>query len=139
MRVAYGFDDIRRNEALIHNAEALIVGFSDAVVPGRFLVNAFPSLRYVPSWFPGAGFQVQANKWRDELNRLATQPLEEVQAKMAGCALRGISALLNVSLIDRSRAIRLHTIPRICLKLILMKKSQSNGLQLLCLLMARTR
>ena len=57
MRVAYGFDDIQRNEALIHNAEALIVGFSEAVVPGRFLVNLFPSLKHVPSWFPGAGFQ----------------------------------------------------------------------------------
>ncbi|RXW14495.1 hypothetical protein EST38_g11359 [Candolleomyces aberdarensis] len=57
MRVAYGFDDIRRNEELIHNAEALIVGFADAVVPGRYLVNIFPSLKHVPSWFPGAGFK----------------------------------------------------------------------------------
>ncbi|RXW20708.1 hypothetical protein EST38_g5165 [Candolleomyces aberdarensis] len=57
MRVAYGFDDISRNETLIHNAEALILGFFEAVVPGRFLVNISPSLRHVPSWFPGAGFK----------------------------------------------------------------------------------
>ncbi|KAJ2918168.1 hypothetical protein MD484_g2258, partial [Candolleomyces efflorescens] len=57
MRAAYGFDDIRRNEALIHNAEALIQGFIEAAMPGRFLVNIFPSLRHIPSWFPGAGFQ----------------------------------------------------------------------------------
>ena len=26
-------------------------------IPGRFLAEAFPVLRYVPSWFPGAGFK----------------------------------------------------------------------------------
>ncbi|RXW22172.1 hypothetical protein EST38_g3677 [Candolleomyces aberdarensis] len=57
MRVAYGFDDIRQNEALIHNAEALIQGFHKAAAPGRYLVNSFPSLRHVPAWFPGAGFK----------------------------------------------------------------------------------
>ena len=57
MRSAYGFDDVQQNEALIYNAEALTQGFSAAVVPGRFLVNIFPSLKYTPSWFPGAGFK----------------------------------------------------------------------------------
>ncbi|KAJ2926997.1 hypothetical protein H1R20_g10103, partial [Candolleomyces eurysporus] len=57
MRVAYGFDDIQRNKAHIQNAEALMLGFCEAAVPGRFLVNVFPSLRHIPSWCPGAGFQ----------------------------------------------------------------------------------
>ena len=29
----------------------------EITVPGRFLVEAFPVLRYVPSWFPGASFK----------------------------------------------------------------------------------
>lgn len=57
MRVAYGFDDVRRNEDLIDNAESLILGFAEAADPGRFLVNFVPFLKHVPSWFPGAGFQ----------------------------------------------------------------------------------
>ncbi|RXW19069.1 hypothetical protein EST38_g6797 [Candolleomyces aberdarensis] len=59
MRAAYGFDDIRQNQELIHIAEALILEFSEAAIPGRYLVNYFPILRYVPSWFPGAGFKKQ--------------------------------------------------------------------------------
>ncbi|KAJ2920647.1 hypothetical protein H1R20_g16448, partial [Candolleomyces eurysporus] len=57
MRTAYGFNDTSKNESLIHLAETLVLELSEAAVPGRFLVNYFPVLRYVPSWFPGAGFK----------------------------------------------------------------------------------
>lgn len=57
MRVSYGFDDIRKNEALVHKAEAFLSGLTQALSPGRFLVNSIPALRHVPSWFPGAGFK----------------------------------------------------------------------------------
>ena len=29
----------------------------DAFVPGRYWVEFFPFLRFVPAWVPGAGFQ----------------------------------------------------------------------------------
>ncbi|TEB31949.1 cytochrome P450, partial [Coprinellus micaceus] len=35
-----------------------------ASVPGTFLVDALPSLKYVPEWIPGASFQRKARKWR---------------------------------------------------------------------------
>ncbi|KAJ2919350.1 hypothetical protein MD484_g972, partial [Candolleomyces efflorescens] len=57
MRTAYGFESNGQNESLIHLAETLVQELAEAAVPGRFLVNYFPLLRYVPSWFPGAGFQ----------------------------------------------------------------------------------
>ncbi|RXW19070.1 hypothetical protein EST38_g6790 [Candolleomyces aberdarensis] len=57
MRTAYGFNDTSKNESLIHLAETLVLELSEAAVPGRFLVNYFPVLKYVPSWFPGAGFK----------------------------------------------------------------------------------
>ena len=82
MRTAYGFDDIRQNESLIHNAEELILELSEAVIPGRYLVDYFPILRYVPSWFPGAGFK---NKFRDmaHLNaKMRFPPFEEAKRDM---------------------------------------------------------
>ena len=57
MRTAYGFDDIGQNEPLIHNAEKLALDLTEALIPGRFLVNYIPILQHVPSWFPGAGFK----------------------------------------------------------------------------------
>lgn len=35
-----------------------------ATVPGTFLVDAFPSLKHVPDWMPGAGFKRIAKEWR---------------------------------------------------------------------------
>lgn len=71
MRVAYGFDNIEQNEALIHNAEALVLGFLEAAVPGRFWVNVFPVLKHVPSWLPGAGFK----RAFSELSRISFKTL----------------------------------------------------------------
>ena len=36
----------------------------DAFVPGRYWVEFFPFLRFVPAWVPGAGFQKDFAKWR---------------------------------------------------------------------------
>ena len=57
MRMSYGFDDKEKNKELIHDAETLMSAFAGAALPGRYLVNNFPFLRYVPSWFPGAGWK----------------------------------------------------------------------------------
>ncbi|RXW18855.1 hypothetical protein EST38_g6998 [Candolleomyces aberdarensis] len=100
MRVAYGFDDIRRNEELIHNAEALIAGFADAVVPGRYLVNIFPSLRHVPSWCPGAGFKI----FLESLARISFKtlypPFEEAKHDFAN-GKKGSHPSMAADLIDR--------------------------------------
>lgn len=57
MRVSYGVDDRDQIKSLIHDNERVLIGFTDAVVPGRYLVNSLPILRYLPSWFPGAGWK----------------------------------------------------------------------------------
>lgn len=35
-----------------------------ASVPGTFLVDALPFLKYVPEWMPGASFKRKAREWR---------------------------------------------------------------------------
>lgn len=57
MRMSYGFDDMEKNQQLINDAEILMSAFSEAAFPGRYLVNNLPLLKYVPSWFPGAGWK----------------------------------------------------------------------------------
>jgi len=37
--------------------------FGDATIPGAFLVDTFPILKYIPSWFPFAGFKRKAKIW----------------------------------------------------------------------------
>jgi hypothetical protein len=57
MRIAYGFEDAQKTQSVIHEVERLILTFTDAVAPGKYLVSSFPVLKHIPSWFPGAGFK----------------------------------------------------------------------------------
>ena len=38
--------------------------------PGRYLVEVIPALKYLPAWFPGAGFKREATDIKRKLNDL---------------------------------------------------------------------
>jgi len=61
---------------LILLAEEMQVVFGQATQPGRFLVDAFPWLRFVPEWFPSAGWKKTARKWRQICDRMPTAGYE---------------------------------------------------------------
>ncbi|KAF8882087.1 cytochrome P450 [Infundibulicybe gibba] len=53
------------NDPYIMTAEKAVEGIAEAGVPGAFLVDFIPILKYVPAWMPGAGFKRKAARWRD--------------------------------------------------------------------------
>ena len=59
MNVAYGVEANDNSFNLIERMNAVGEKIS---VPGRYAVEAIPSLLYLPSWFPGAGFKAYAAK-----------------------------------------------------------------------------
>ncbi|KAJ7722332.1 cytochrome P450 [Mycena metata] len=63
INVAYGIKVSPVNDPYIMLAEEGIKAI-EATIAGRFLVNTFPILRFIPEWFPGAGFKRQAREWR---------------------------------------------------------------------------
>uniref|UniRef100_A0A8H7XX85 Cytochrome P450 n=1 Tax=Psilocybe cubensis TaxID=181762 RepID=A0A8H7XX85_PSICU len=65
LSITYGLDVLADNDPYIKVAEQSLAGFAEAAVPGAFLVDSFSLLKYVPEWFPGAGFQTKARIWRD--------------------------------------------------------------------------
>ncbi|KAJ2919402.1 hypothetical protein MD484_g974, partial [Candolleomyces efflorescens] len=81
MRATYGFDDLQKNKALIRNARSLITGSAKALLPGRYLVNTFPFLKYIPSWFPGAGFQRDFRELAHMSRTTIYPPFEEAKTK----------------------------------------------------------
>ena len=48
------------NDPHIRIAEEAIGAIAELMVPGAFLVDAIPILKYVPEWFPGAKFRSKA-------------------------------------------------------------------------------
>ena len=69
MRIEYGIFVQEFDDPYISIAEEVMNGAAQAGVPGAFWVDFFPILKYVPSWFPGAGFQKKATVVREEIGR----------------------------------------------------------------------
>ncbi|KAF8191472.1 cytochrome P450 [Mycena galopus ATCC 62051] len=83
MSIAYGIDVLPANDPYVEWSDAAVEGLVTAIVPGRFLVDSFPFLKYVPAWFPGAGFQRKAQNWRRLARGMLEKPFAEATQKIA--------------------------------------------------------
>ena len=82
MDIAYGIKVQESGDRYILLVKEVIDGGNEAAVPGAFWVDFFPILAYVPSWFPGAGFQKKAAHWR-KLNTITIEkPFRYVQEQL---------------------------------------------------------
>ncbi|CCM05003.1 uncharacterized protein FIBRA_07202 [Fibroporia radiculosa] len=61
-------------------AEETMSIITQATVPGAFICDLMPSLKYLPSWVP---FQREASKGREMIESLASKPFEHVKREMA--------------------------------------------------------
>ena len=82
MKIGYGIAVQESDDPYISNAEVAMNGAAEAGIPGAFWVDLFPILKYVPSWFPGAGFQKKAARVREATNAMAERPFRHVQEQL---------------------------------------------------------
>ncbi|KAI0713249.1 cytochrome P450 [Earliella scabrosa] len=82
MSVAYDIDVKAFDDPYILTAEAAAESISETTNAGSYFVDVLPFLRYVPEWFPGAGFQKDAKRWRVAVERLRDAPYENVKQRM---------------------------------------------------------
>ncbi|KAK0448479.1 cytochrome P450 [Desarmillaria tabescens] len=83
MSITYGIDTLPEGDPFVAAAEDALHTVSIAAVPGTFLVDFLPFLKYVPEWFPGAGFQRKASKWKVLARRMVDIPYAEVIRRFA--------------------------------------------------------
>ncbi|KAJ7251434.1 cytochrome P450 [Mycena rebaudengoi] len=76
MSIAYGIDTLPSNDPYMETAEAAIDAMAQAAVPGRYLVDMIPILKYVPAWFIGAGFKRQARETKKLTVKMAQLPFQ---------------------------------------------------------------
>lgn len=87
------------NDPIVQLAEQSNENLSVAAAPGAFLVDLFPirellfsvhrefrvddcTVRFVPSWLPGAGFQRTAERYRKTFHRVRNEPYEIVRQEI---------------------------------------------------------
>ena len=94
IRVAYGLDasDKGPGYEYVLGAERAMHCFNTVFQPGRYLVQTFPWLRYVPAWFPGASFQRVAREARTLASAMKEAPYDAAK-----------QAIVSLTCIDSSR------------------------------------
>ncbi|KAI0800093.1 cytochrome P450 [Fomes fomentarius] len=63
IRIGYGIDADKSDVDYLGIAEGALSKFAQVFVPGKYLVETFPILRFLPAWFPGAKFKRQTTEW----------------------------------------------------------------------------
>ncbi|KXN82772.1 O-methylsterigmatocystin oxidoreductase [Leucoagaricus sp. SymC.cos] len=81
--VAYGLDIKPKDDPYIETAERGVHALTVAGVPGAFLVDMIPILKYVPEWMPGAGFQKKAKDWAKLTMTMLNVPFEAARERLA--------------------------------------------------------
>lgn len=73
LHAIYGVNEDKLRDHLNHTVDRAVQDLYEAA-DGKYLVNALPILRFVPSWFPGAQFKRHANIWSVGFHKMVEEP-----------------------------------------------------------------
>ena len=68
--MTYSIDIQPYNDPYVKIAEEALRAGAELLIPGAFLVDIIPILKYAPEWFPGAKFQSKAAMMRKHAARI---------------------------------------------------------------------
>ncbi|KDN48283.1 hypothetical protein RSAG8_02875, partial [Rhizoctonia solani AG-8 WAC10335] len=95
MLATYGYKPLPKDDPFVTRSETMVEALARAGLPTNYLVNIFPVLRHVPSWFPFAGFKRECVKWRALRDQVVDEPLKWVKEQISkGTAIPSFSSLL---------------------------------------------
>ncbi|KAK0242387.1 cytochrome P450 [Armillaria nabsnona] len=83
LRISHGYEVKENDDPFVRLADQATEQFSAATKAGAFIVDLVPALRYVPDWFPGAGFKQRAKAWAATLQEMVEQPHNFVKQQVA--------------------------------------------------------
>nr|BED42964.1 cytochrome P450 monooxygenase [Trametes versicolor] len=105
LKIAYGYQN-ENNEfkQIVKDTEDALRMFAIAALPGVFLVDTLPFLRFLPPWFPGAGFRKLGMRTQKLIKAMIDTPFGMVKRQVdAGTAPRSFTSdLLNEPQEERS-------------------------------------
>lgn len=83
LKMAYGYTiQPHGTDPLVAIADLALAQFSVASMPGAWLVDTMPLLKYVPDWVPGAGFKKTSKFMKQTLTEAAQKPMDFVKHQM---------------------------------------------------------
>ncbi|KAB5589224.1 O-methylsterigmatocystin oxidoreductase [Ceratobasidium theobromae] len=95
MLATYGYKPLPKDDPFVTRSEVMVEALARAGLPTNYLVNVFPILRHVPSWFPLTGFKRECVKWRVLRDQVVDEPMEWVEAQVSeGTAIPSFVSML---------------------------------------------
>ncbi|KZT35829.1 cytochrome P450 [Sistotremastrum suecicum HHB10207 ss-3] len=80
--ITYGYQVKGERDELVIMSDKNVREFGEAISVGDFLVDTIPILKYVPAWFPFAGFKRKAAIWRANLLETVERPYVAVKEQL---------------------------------------------------------
>ncbi|KAJ7729932.1 cytochrome P450 [Mycena metata] len=88
LSTAYGIDVQPEDDPHIAVSERALHAMACAGNRGTFLVDSLPFLKYVPYFFPGAGFKTKARNWKKIVSLMPQVPFNFVKESLAAGTAR---------------------------------------------------
>ncbi|CDO75203.1 hypothetical protein BN946_scf184794.g10 [Trametes cinnabarina] len=111
MGIIYGLEIADNDDKYLKIARKVMRIFIEFIVPGRYLVESLPILRYVPSWFPRAGFKRRAAEWRKDEQALRNVPFDAVKENSTlSTVMAFFLAMVNCPDVQRKAQAELETV-----------------------------
>ncbi|KAK7049828.1 hypothetical protein VNI00_005258 [Paramarasmius palmivorus] len=83
LSAAYGIDIQPQDDPYVEISEKALHAMACAGNNTAYLVDQLPFLKYVPDWFPGAGFKRQAKEWNKTVSAMPQLPMDFVRRSIA--------------------------------------------------------
>ncbi|KAB5591014.1 O-methylsterigmatocystin oxidoreductase [Ceratobasidium theobromae] len=83
MSTVYGYSVTGIDDPFVRAAQTGVDNFCRAALPANFLVNLIPWLKYVPDWFPGAGWKQTIKEWRRQKDEMVQAPYDWAKSDIA--------------------------------------------------------
>ena len=82
LRTTYGYEVKDGHDDYVDLIERANANFSRSSVPGAFMVDLLPFLKYLPEWLPGTGFLSLAREWKKQTVASADVPFSFTKNQM---------------------------------------------------------
>lgn len=82
IRVAYGARSAAQRDLYVGLAEQALESARRGLVPGAFVAELIPIMKYIPSWLPGGSARKFAAHYEPRVREMRDLPFEEVKSAM---------------------------------------------------------
>ncbi|GAB1517009.1 hypothetical protein RhiTH_000052 [Rhizoctonia solani] len=83
LAAVYGYEVTSAHDPFLHLAETTMEHWGEAAIPGNFLVNVMPWIRYIPEWVPGSGWKKIVKVWKEETKEVVNFPFNYTKQQIA--------------------------------------------------------